>query len=422
MGCKQAKKPEPKNEPQKLVFVKSHTMRKVEEKAAKTQTIVSDRDIILTITPDDYKQFDNLVVPANKTLREIGEIISQKIPKNLEYELLSNGKNIRDHTFEKQALYELLTANQDKFSFEINYFGLTNIPPNSKAVYIETNLIAKPLILPFCLIVYDKRTNNFKKEFFTEQVKNFPHLEGLDEFFTYCNGMDHIFIYHHDNKFNHIDLSTKRIYETETGLLTPRTAHAMIFIPNNYVFIVGGKETTKVEYFDIKKHEFFEHSELKEIRVDPSLALIDGFYLYAFSGYTKSKKALYNFERVNLRGKSKAWETLEFKLVEDFRRSLFAVSYHSKNEVIFVGGMYRNENGKTEYCDDIHVFDITDLSLMSAMSKGIKADFKEKFVLPMKEKMSLLFPYRDAENPDDVNIVTYNGSRFDIVKFDIESY
>ena len=46
----------------------------------------------------------------------------------------------------------------------------------------------------------------------------------------------------------------------------------MIFVPNKYIFIVGGIYTKSVERYDIEKNETKIDSELKEKRWSPFLS------------------------------------------------------------------------------------------------------------------------------------------------------
>jgi hypothetical protein len=111
MGCKQT----PKNNQnlKKTLYAKSHIMRKIEVKITKLLTVIQEHDIKIIIN----MKFQNFVISCDKSLGYLWEIISQKIPKKLEFVVLSNGKNINTPAFENLAIYELLNPKEDAFTY-----------------------------------------------------------------------------------------------------------------------------------------------------------------------------------------------------------------------------------------------------------------------------------------------------------------
>ena len=77
----------------------------------------------------------------------------------------------------------------------------------------------------------------------------------------------------------------------------------MIFIPNNYVFFIGGnnKETF---YYDTKKNIFIKWADLNDIHIQPAL-IYDENYIYIFSSNNRY------YEKTNL-NKNPKWEKISY--------------------------------------------------------------------------------------------------------------
>ena len=56
----------------------------------------------------------------------------------------------------------------------------------------------------------------------------------------------------------------------------------MIYVPNKYIFIVGGSNTKSVELYDMEEKKITKDSELNELRCECTLFLVNNMYLYAF--------------------------------------------------------------------------------------------------------------------------------------------
>ena len=108
----------------------------------------------------------------------------------------------------------------------------------------------------------------------------------------------------------------------------------MIFVPYQYIFIVGGLNTRTVEIYDIEENEIFLDSELNEKRCEPTMCVINNIYLYAFCGFYP----YYNFndtiERCNLLKKKREWEYIEYS--GKINPSFFGISYFKKDEILLI--------------------------------------------------------------------------------------
>jgi len=174
----------------------------------------------------------------------------------------------------------------------------------------------------------------------------------------------------------------------------------MVYVPNQYVFLVGGTGVKNVECYNTQTKELRNHSQLVEERTEPALALLNNSYLYAFS-FASGKKPVETFERINLRGSKNTWDVIKPKLeigVEKFSQRFFAVSHHRQGEVIFIGGL-AGENNKHDY-----LYDYKTDTIKKSENTHKNFEFQEKFFYPLGEGNYFLIPNIEREN---ISILRY---------------
>ena len=84
----------------------------------------------------------------------------------------------------------------------------------------------------------------------------------------------------------------------------------MIYIPEKYIFIVGGPNETNVELYDIDKNITTIDSQLNTERCEPSLILVNNKYLYSIFGFHLYESFIDTIERCNLHRKHRNWDRL----------------------------------------------------------------------------------------------------------------
>jgi hypothetical protein len=297
--------------------------------------------------------------------------------------------------------------------------------------YVKINLVAKPLYDPFELVILDLGN----KKISIDSTINDPKLKNFNVLSSFCNGRDKLFISGGDsetsNSFCIIDLIDKKV--DFKVMKNSRRGHSMIYIPNEFIFIVGGTSTKSVEIYNINSKEFnpTEHSTLNEIRLEPALCLIDNSYLYAFTGFKKEMKK--TFERINLRTNATHWELINVNLEKNltFGQNFFAVSYYKQNEVIFLGGCDTESN--SSHNKKTHIFNFKTNLLSSAPECDISEQYTEKFFIPVYEAKNLAEENNSHQNLQNLTSIVFpNFNRNDIkvsiffnlklteVKFEIE--
>lgn len=239
----------------------------------------------------------------------------------------------------------------------------------------------------------------------------------LDHFSSasaFCNGGNTLFI---SGGFNqNEDISTFWSINLEDGeitklnnAITARQRHSMIYIPSNYVFLIGGnKLNLKVEYYDINNQTVKAVGDLNEQKVEPALAYVDDRYIYAFSNGTGL-----SFERINLRGELN-WEKIEPKMDEEFVlfQIYFAASYNvvdNVSTILFVGGYNKDDSNDSLMNAQ---YNVKDNKLSYSAFNYKEQTFPEKTFLPINNGVTLSIDNDSLFSPN-VWLITYETKSVD---------
>jgi hypothetical protein len=331
-----------------------------------TVTVIEKQDNLISL--DSY--LDGKLISKNnydktKKLMDVMLSLAAYLPKNSEIRVFrsQNGSEY-DITNENESTLEVIYKNATNGTLILTTLGQFILPRNIKEEYYKTSVIGS-----LCfddnkashIMTYNKIDNTVS----TTEVQ-IPKEFGY--FSAVCNGSDHLFISGGDklvekgqdrdgdkmisqtvgiNIFYSINL-LNNTFKKLRDLLTPRFWHSMIYIPNNYIFIVGGANTKSVEFYDIKSDSIKIHSELNEVRGEASLCVIDNTYLYAFAGFYFQHKFSNTVERCNLRAEPTRWEYVNIAGWDRVNISYFSLGYINENgrdSVILFGGNKTDDYG-----------------------------------------------------------------------------
>ena len=239
------------------------------------------------LTLADYNVFGDLDIQLNDYT-------------NITSELNSNIKDIIETYFPNE---NLLTVN-----IFVTTKGLS-IPSNIRKAYQDMTPIIGNAIFEnpkmFGIILYFKENSNLETYYFDKEINK--ELTKFNSFSSYCSARGIFYISGGEkeeeidikketeeyNDFISIDMKKLNFYnlylDVLPNLIEKRTWHSMIFVPNQYIFIVGGLNTKTVEIYDIDKNEIYLDSELNKKRCEPTMCLVNNIYLYAFWGFRLSK-------------------------------------------------------------------------------------------------------------------------------------
>ena len=359
---------------------------------------------------------------------KIIDFINQKINKYQNYEyLFSYGKVLLDLNVNKNTTISKLLSQKiseeimqkEEFTIQIRLLGL-DITDNIKNKLKNYNLIGSPIEEsdPFEVVIYDKENNNIHSVNYKLSPDK-KELEFYSNYSAYCNANDKLYISggeknsmgnslcneENSNKkellrmFYCLDLK-KGIISKLTNLTIARSWHSMIYLPEKFIFFVGGINTESVEYYDLEKNLFFIESNLNEGRCETTLCCMNSEYLYAFYGYNLiMEKYSDTIEKLNLKKKKRNWEKVVFK--DDgilIISRCFGISLITDSKAIILGGIDVDLEKKRYYnhCNMAYIFD-HEKNEITLYKNEISFDYflGEKFFYPVDDNKFFIFPIND---------------------------
>ena len=161
----------------------------------------------------------------------------------------------------------------------------------------NTYLIGRPILNEYKYYLYNKNSKRLeiisypREQRINLKIKNYLGVS------SYCNALNNLYIYEgnndlsfsrEQNNFFKINLITNEINIISSSFPN-RILHSMIFIPECYIFVIGGKKTRNVLFYIIQEnnrnYEKYPYLLPYEI-LEPSLIYINNRYLYAFENST----------------------------------------------------------------------------------------------------------------------------------------
>ena len=375
----------------------------------------------------------NDTIDGDITLNQI--LINMRTRNNSDFILeFSNGAGVgpdkKEENFDK-IIEEIYNNNEPEIvKMKYIYKGL-DITENAIQSYIENNTIIGNAILDntetFGIITYD--TNNKSLNSFSYKRSEYPELTYLTIFTAYCNAKNCLYFsggekemsYENEeisekyDEFFCLDLAELKNNENQLilnqigKLNEPRTWHSMIYVPNKYIFIVGGSNTKLVELYDIEQKKLTKDSELNEIRCECTLCLVNNMYLYAFCGFIPQKDYNNSIERCNLFKENRSWEKIDTieRCKIKFNPSFFAISYYQNNDLILIGG---NDQGEAERADYIYKIakeenDKDEIEEYKFDLQDKVSIFKDKLFVPTLDNKAINIPLIIA---DEIKVVIFD--------------
>ena len=278
------------------------------------------------------------------------------------------------------------------------------------------------------LFIYNTKTKQiFSYEFSFEK---YPFLQKINNFTSFCNSNNYLYISGgEDDKNNNqgqdffikINLekikSDELIYSNLVSLKNKRYWHSMIFIPEKYIYIIGGPGTKEIELYDIENNSFISFELLNYERCEPSLILVDNKYLYCICGFQLNNGFIDTIEKCNLSKRERKWEIVNYqiKVGENIMAdrslivSFFGVSY-LKNNIILIGDKENNKIINPNYLIKPNHKDIDIIEEYGYIEVEDVRLFSEKFFIPINENESIALPFKKGEpkililNNNDGNI------------------
>jgi hypothetical protein len=386
------------------------------------------QDMNFEIIDVSQNKTHQILSKTNKTLREL--LTQADFNLNGDFDIqLKNGENISDELNTNlkdiiDAYYPDLTLLS--VTILVNNKGLS-IPSNIKKAYEENTPIIGSAIFDdknkFGLSMYHK-DKKILETFFFDKTQN-EIIKKFNSYSAYCSAQGVFYISggEREGEPNNEDETEKEVeffgnfiaidmnklelgFEKDINsnnsennlpikklpsLNMERSWHSMIYVPNKYIFIIGGTNTKIVERYDIEKNELKYDSELKEKRCEPALCLVNNNYLYAFCGFNPFKDFNNNIERCDLLKKKREWEFIGCS--SSISASFFGISFFKDNQILLISPKDNIEDENKNYTikignDDDSPDEINETVLQY---NGIRT-FKDKLFYPMFDNFCVNIP------------------------------
>ena len=256
--------------------------------------------------------------------------------------------------------------------------GLTFDNPNSIGLFIYNKLLNSTLSFEY--------STNF-----------YAQMKLVNQFSAYCNALNKLYISGGEIQKNVITDSfiCLDLNEIQNNIFNPtilcnlkikRYWHSMIYIPEKYIFIIGGPNEVNVELYDINSNITKIDSQLNIDRCEPSLILVNNKFLYAFFGFHLYESFINSIERCNLHRRNRNWEMVEYKLsnTSNIARAFFGLTYISNN-ILLVSDKENDNDLKPNYILSPGLGNVDTISEVGVLNSRNPRLFGEKFFIPFND-------------------------------------
>ena len=284
-----------------------------------------------------------------------------------------------------------------------------------------SNMIGKPFNDPFEVFVFDKRDKSLKiQKYENEKIENV----GLDNYgpsSAYCNGNNNLFISGGEKKIHsaivdelwRINLENQNI---DKANMPPKKNHSMIYIPGNYIFIVGGNDL-KTFYYDNENNEIRDWCDLNRKRIEPALALITNT-LYCFDNTNSKNNEKFTFEKTDLTSNNPEWQIITPQIqpyIGKMNQKFFGVLKSTDNNIIFVGGNMDGD-GQNQLKNN-YLYNINMNTIESSNLPFGEYNLKEKTFLSYNDNLDYIMPDFNRHHPE-VLFYQKNKNKLNLVKYE----
>ena len=295
--------------------------------------------------------------------------------------------------------------------FEKNYFSLSK--DFDQYIIDNTYLIGKPMINDLRFYIYNKIMTEIKllkcsKDEFKKLKINF-----FSRMSVYCNARNNLYLYEgsdisskqNNGKFREINLQkfkTKII----SSKFPNRILHSMIYIPECYIFIIGGKGAKDVLVYNINRDEakFEKYPYLLSRELyEPSLITVNNKYLYAFENSTFR----FYIYRINLLNVS-PFEEIKIRNANINQKFFGVVKMKDRHSILFLGGQFISLNKGPNPKEKCFEFDYEKNELCLSQRYFQSFDFIEKTFIPMQKDSYMQIEEFKHENSYSPKVILFH--------------
>ena len=346
---------------------------------------------------------DNRLVLSLLTNYQVSTVVLMQ--KNLD----KSNKNSKD--FQSSRYLKIYVQNEKRFN---------HLSDNMDEYIIKnTNFIGKPIINELKYFIFNKNTQETKIVKLTKEDRNKTKIKYFSRMSVYCNAKNYIYIYEgiadfqnsnnsfkNNSLFLNIDLINHKVNIISRNF-PDRVLHSMIFVPESYIFIVGGKDTRKVLVYimnkDNDKYEEYTHLLPYEL-LEPSLIILNNEYLYAF----ENSSFRFHIIRTNI-NLVKPFEEIKINSININQKFFGLIKIEESKSILFLGGQFLSLHGyDNKKCFE---FNYEKNNLYLTDKEVPSFDFDEKTFIPMKknEYMQIVETKSESENKYKQKVVLYKS-------------
>ena len=284
--------------------------------------------------------------------------------------------------------------------------------------------ILQPKINPFELIEYSSIKSRIKIIECPQDILFESNLNKFNKASAFCNSVNSLYISGGEisgKAINNFWIINKNNYKIKKRKLPiNKKYHSMLYISDNFIFIVGG-DTLNTLIYDIANEEFINWANMNKNNFQPGL-LINGDYVYSFTALNDINKNNNYFEKTNLTSKNPKWEIVYPKYENNVKLNsyFFGISKFYDGNILFVGGEKTNPN---------YIYNPTENKLTISKGRNTSIPFWDKTFYKISKKYNVCIPLNFSNNYQITFLNKENESLEDVkcdkttgfIKFNIEN-
>jgi hypothetical protein len=350
--------------------------------------------------------FKNENIDPNKKIIDVVE--TEKNTILLEIEIGLQIQNLNTSNYKKSI--EKLNNNLSSSNNNLNQNLLLkneNIQFNNKNNNNNIKNILSPTLNPFKIINYSPKESKINLYNFDPKIINEYKLNDFNQSSACVNTPNNLYL---SGGINSNKVPIKNFWTIDNNKLNvnlkelplPKSNHSMIYIPNNYIFFVGGNNKFTF-YYNIKNNTFSKWADLNEIQLRPALYFDEETNeLFCMSNY----KDNFFIEKTNLTNFPE-WEKIDVNLKDKptFRNN-FIIKKINQDKYLLIG----NNN----YLYDNELKEIREYNNSSPNKVGMQ--FLDKNLYKLNNYLDVSIP-KNFNDEKEIIIVNKNG---DVKKVDFE--
>ena len=282
------------------------------------------------------------------------------------------------------------------------------------------HLIGKPMLNSLRYYLYNKYAKNLKLIKYNKEDIIKYKLKSFSSVDIYCNAKNCLYIYEsmpineniNSNRFIKINLVFNSI-NIISSEFPKRLLHSMIFIPECYIFIIGGKKEKEVLLYEIKeqnnKYDKYPYLLPYDL-LEPSLIYLNNQYLYAF----ENSKMFFQILRVDLISIS-PFENIELRNTKNIpiNQKFFGV-VRNKKSILFLGGEMMNKKDDEDFIKNCYEFHYDCNKLFFSKREFKSFDFFEKTFIPIDDNIYMQLSEKKRMTKYEPQIILFDGSKQEI--------